>query len=407
MKTLLKKILPDHLINLFWHLPKAILASCIYGFPAKRLTVIGIAGTKGKTSTAYYVSHFLDVAEKKNVLFTTAALKIAGKESLNTLKLTSPTPFFLNKFLKQALKEGCTHAVLEVSSHAIKQFRFWGVPFHVVVLTNLTPDHLEYHKNEAEYSSLHARLITHDLSELILNQDDPHLVPFTNLFTPTTTFSLSGTKAQLLSSIGIPLEGVFNISNVLGAFAAARAVGVDETTLVKGIHTLSAAPGRMEKIDLGQPFTVLVDYAHSPESLSNFFSALTPTVKGKIISVFGACGERDARTRPLMGKILDDSSRVLFITNDDPYSENQDVIANGLLKGIVNKKRDENLFVVLDRKEAITRALKRAQEGDCVCILGKGAEQWQVFKQKKIPWDDRKIVREALFEIVKSTVRLS
>jgi UDP-N-acetylmuramoyl-L-alanyl-D-glutamate--2,6-diaminopimelate ligase len=395
--SLLKKIIPKKLIRFFWHKPKAILAALFFLFPAHKLTCIAVAGTKGKTSTAYYLSHILDIAGIQNALFSTGALKIDKEETLNTLKLTTPTPFFLHSFLKKANRRGCTHAIIEVSSHAIDQYRVWGVPFSYVIITNLTSDHLEYHANHEEYVSIHKRLTTKKVTAIFLNKDDKNLKEFF-LFPHAELISSAHPFAETIKKVS-PLPGTFNVMNLLMASHAARRLGISDDTILMAIKTMSSAPGRTEKIQEGQDFDVIVDYAHSPESLKNFFEAFRPACKKHIIAVFGACGDRDPQQRPWMGKILDTYADICIITTDDPYSEHPKTIFAHVQSGIMHKKLNETLFNIPNRKEAMQKAFSLAREGDCVCILGKGAEQWQVFGvhgTRKIPWDDRKIARELL-----------
>lgn len=370
-----------------------MLACLIYGFPGKKLTVIAVAGTKGKTSTAYFVSTLLGALDIHNALFSTAALKMRGAESLNALKLTTPTPFFLQKFLQEAAHKGCTHAVLEVSSHAISQHRIWGIPLHYVCITNLAPDHLEFHSDGKEYQHVHTKLITPRLQALILNADDPHLDLFKSFDVQKTYWSMTSFEAQEVRKQAKQLVGDYTLANALAAFTTTQSLGLPKEKILHALPLLKAAPGRMEKIECGQPFDVIVDYAHSPESLTAFFQSLKPLVKGKIITVFGACGDRDKRQRPVMGSILEQVCDSIIITNDDPYTENPENIANQVLAGI---QLTANVLKILDRAEAIKKALSLAQQNDCVCILGKGAEQWQVFKNKKIPWDDRVVVKKLL-----------
>ncbi len=397
MKSFIKKVIPWHLVNLFWHLPKSIVASCLYGFPAQKLTVIAVCGTKGKTSTAYYLDHILTSAGKKCALFSTAALSMNGKHELNTLKLTTPTPFFLQHFLRRALHEGCTHAVLEVSSHAIKQHRCWGIPFHVVILTNLMSDHLEYHADADEYRTIHKRLISTKTMALILNDDDPNEQEFKNLSYPKTLISTKSEAFAQLMHQNLPIKGGFNVINLLMALAAARALGISEETIHASYATLTNAPGRMEYMHTDKSFDIIIDYAHSPDSLRTFFSALPKQERGKIIVVFGACGDRDPAMRPLMGEILDKYGDSIIVTNDDTYSENPDAIASQLIRGITGKSAT-TLYRILDRRTAIHKALCLAQPNDTVCILGKGAEQWQIIGNTKIPWDDRRITQELLLQ---------
>lgn len=398
MKTFLKTILGKELIAFLWHKPKAVCAAFLYGFPARHFTVIAVAGTKGKTSTAYFISQFLDAAGIPNALFCTAALKIKGEESLNTLKLTTPTPFFFQQFARRARVKGCTHLIVEVSSHALVQERLWGVPFHIAVLTNLTPDHLEYHQDARDYQETHRHLITKNLRALILNGDDEHLAPFTSLSVQTIPVRNNDATYQSVA-LKIHLKGSFQIMNASLAYAAARATGIGDSLLAHALPSLTGAPGRMETIENDRGVDIVVDYAHSVESLTTFFASIRPSVREQLIAVFGACGERDVRQRPLMGARLDAYADRIIVTNDDPYSEDPKTIAHQLKEGITRKKEGEALFTILDRREAITKALAIAKRGDTICILGKGAEQWQVFSNKKIPWDDRRIVKDILEQL--------
>lgn len=405
MKNIVKKIIPKQFIHTFWHKPKAVIAAVLAGFPGQRLFTIAIAGTKGKTSTAYYLSHILDTAGIQNVLFSTGVIKIAGEESMNTLKLTTPTPFYLQNLLKRAIARKCTHAIIEVSSHALLQHRLWGVPLRGVVLTNLMPDHLEYHGDAHDYQETHQKLITNSLQWLVLNGDDSHLESFKGVAKKTTITGMHTQLAKRIRSIGIPIPGDFSIANVMAAVAAAQSLGISDATIEKSLRSLRGAPGRLESIQEGQPFDILVDYAHSVESLTTFFHAIRPQVPGRIIAVYGACGDRDPQQRPRMGKVLDELADYIFLTTDDPYSEDPEKIADQVWKGITQKKNGESSWRIPERRTAIQSALRIAQKGDCVCILGKGAEQWQVFNGTKIPWDDRMVVREEL-AVLMSHVRI-
>jgi len=396
MKKNFKNILSQKIINLLWHYPRAVFACIRYGFPSKQLTIIGIAGTKGKTSTAYILSHILDGAGIPNALLSTAALKIRGEENPNLLKMTSPDVFFLNAFLKNARRQGCTHAIIEVSSHAIDQYRVWGIPFSIVLLTNLTPDHLEYHKNAQEYQLIHARIVSPNHTTLILNAEDIATRKFRTIPKQKIFFTHDGPIAQTLAKKNIPLMSGFQKINIIAATAAALALNITPETIFGALRTLKTIPGRCEYIEAGQPFKIIVDYAHSPLSLQTFFESLPVPKSGSLITVFGACGERDPDSRAPMGVLLDHYSDIIIITNDDPYSENPEKIATEVITGIKRKSMGQTLFKILDRREAIKKAIELADSDATICILGKGAEQWQVFAHKKLPWDDRQVVREIL-----------
>ncbi|MBI2484194.1 hypothetical protein HYV71_03365 [Candidatus Uhrbacteria bacterium] len=395
MKRLFKKIIPRNLINLLWHKPLAMAACFYYGFPAKKMIVIGVAGTKGKTSTAYIISHVLDEAKKQNALISTAALKMNGVETPNTVKMTSPNPWFINRFLSEAYLQNCRYAIIEVSSHAIDQYRVWGIPFTVVVITNLYPDHLEYHKDAQEYQRIHRNIVS-EQTTLILNAHDTATRKFRATPKQKIYITHDGVLAKKLSTSAIPLMAGIQRPNIYAAAATALFLGCDHVAVSHALRTLTAIPGRFEYINEGQPFDVIVDYAHSPVSLLAFFQSLREHSKKTVIAVFGACGERDRKTRPEMGSILDRYADIVIITNDDPYGEDPDYIANGVMQGVERKTKERDMYVILDRKEAITKAFSLAANGATVCILGKGAEQFQVMNNKKIPWDDRRVARDLL-----------
>lgn len=435
IKNFLKRILPENFILWSWHYPKAVLAAFCYGFPAKGLTVIGVAGTKGKTTTCHLIAQILETAGKKTAMVSTAALKIGSSEELNSIKMTTPSPFFLQRFTRRAVKAGCQYLVLETSSHALVQYRTFGIPFKAAVLTNLMPDHLEYHKTAKAYQASHQKMFSRHLRYLILNGDDPNSeeflkIPFSgqkiiyglnqsalsDISSPTELKTIVAERVSLAptgssffvktpagsTEIHLSLLGKFNVYNALAALGLAFSQNISLETVKVALEKFRGAPGRMERIDAGQNFDVFVDYAHSPDSLINLFGVISSLKRGKVIVVFGACGERDASQRPRMGEILDENADYLIVTNDDPYGEDPEKIARDLVSGIKNKILGENLWKILDRKSAIEKAFSLAKDGDSVLILGKGAEQWQIFKDKKVPWDDRKMAEEILEKLSKS-----
>lgn len=399
MKGWLQKFTPLGLINCFWHKPKAILTSFIFHHPAKNLINIGVLGTKGKTTTAYLMAEILNQAGLKTALISTAALKIGDKEQMNPYKMTTPSPQPLNLFIKKAKENGCQALVLEISSHAIKQSRVWGIPFKILVVTNLVPDHLEYHKNSKDYLKTHLNFLKKNKKAVIVfNQDDKCSEEIKNQFPKALPFSLNSHLREKLKTIKTQLLGDFNISNMLAAITAIQALNINFSVIKQVLENIRTIPGRMEFIENKLGYQIIVDYAHSPFSLIKVFQAIQSLKRGKIITVFGACGERDRNQRPMMGKILDQYSDYIIVTNDDPYSEDSEQIAQDLIKGIYSQ---DKVIKILDRKTAIQKALQIAQINDWVLILGKGAEQWQIFKDKKIPWDDRQIVKQILIDFQK------
>jgi len=419
IKKIIKKFLPEFLIIFFWHLPQSFLAALINGFPARKITVIGVAGTKGKTTTCNLISQLLEGAGQKTAMISTALVKIGSKTELNNIKMTTPSPFFLQNFIRKAVKEKCQYLVLETSSHALVQHRTLTIHFKIAVLTNMMSDHLEYHKTKEDYTNAHLKMLGSHLEYLIFNDDDPNLNKFKNLPLSSAkkiTYSLEnkkeilatnlslnskGSSFQLKSPQGLieiktPLLGKFNIYNSLAAIATALSQDVDLEIIKKIMSQIADTPGRMERINCGQKFEVIVDYAHSVDSLKNFFELVSSLGARKIITVFGACGDRDPTVRPSMGKIVEQNSDYIIVANDDPYSEDPEKIAQGLLEGMT--KKEGRVWKILDRREAIKKAISLAQEGDLALVLGKGSEQWQVFKTQRIPWDDRQVIREILSE---------
>ena len=423
MRKFFKKILPQWLLKpllCFWHYSKAILASLVYPVQTKKITLIGVAGTKGKTTVCHLISQILEKAGKKTALFSTTTLKIEQNEQLNKIKFTTPSPFVLRRFIRKAIRAGCQEIIIEVSSHGLIQRRLLGLDFKIIVLTNLIPDHLDYHKNASAYLHSHQKLLGPKLQYLILNGDDLNLKEFLKTEHQTGQKIIYGLKQNKkdifakdihLSSDGScfavktakdfvriksPLLGEFNVYNNLAALAFTFSQNINLEIAKNALQEFKAAPGRMEKINQGQNFEIIVDYAHSPDSLKAFFKAVSCLKKNKVIAVFGACGDRDASQRPIMGKIIAQNCDYFILANDDPYNEVPEKIASQVLSGAENKTLNKNMWQILDRKAAIKKAVSLAKKNDLVLILGKGAEQYQIFKDKKIPWDDRKAVREIL-----------
>lgn len=421
LKILLRRLLPNDVFFRFWYLPRGFFTALRYGFPAKKLKVIGVAGTKGKTTTCHLVAHILESAGRKTAMISTAALRDGSQETLNKMRMTTPPSVFLQKFIKEAVRNGCQYLVLETSSHALVQYRTFGISFEVVILTNLSPDHLEYHPTVEHYQLSHQKMINAKTKFLILNGDDSHAehflkMPLSNakrliygLNQPADCLAqdvaLSATGSRFVVKVGessakidLPLLGKFNVYNALAAISAVLTQGVSMKTVQSALEKFKGTPGRMEEINCGQDFRVIVEFAHSVDSLNNFFEALLALKSGreKVIAVSGSCGERDPKPRPQIGQILDKNTDYIIITNEDPYGEDPEKIAQDLLAGIKTKKFGENLWKILDRREAIYKAVSLAQKGDLVLILGKGAEQLQVFKDRKISWDDRVVATEAL-----------
>lgn len=345
-------------IKNLYHLLVAVGAAVYYKFPGKKLVVIGVTGTDGKTTTVNLIHHIL----------TEAGYKAAVISTLSGIHTTTPDTWKLQKFLAQSVKNGCTHAVLEVSSHAIDQHRIWGIDFAVGVLTNIAPnEHLDYHQTFENYKNTKLRFLKScHISITPLNW--PKNFPF---------------ETSLL--------GEFNRQNILFAAAAALVLKIPKETVKKAIKSFSAPSGRLE-IVVKKPFTVIVDFAHTPQA----FEAVLPVVKklGKrLIHVFGATGDRDKSKRPLMGSISDRLADEIILTSEDTYSEKLEKILDNIQKGI---SRHSGLSRIVNRREAIKYALQLARPGDVVLLTGVGHQKSLNIAGREIPWSDQKVVLEIL-----------
>lgn len=404
------------------HKMRGILAYYLNGMPSRRLRVIGITGTNGKTTTCHLVSRILEEANTRVGMATTTTFKVGGKEWVNKTNMTSVSPFSLQRLLRQMVANACNYAIVETTSHAISQYRNWGIRYYAVALTNVTHDHLDYHSSFDNYVSIKTRIFKTRPRVSVVNADDPSSDKFLH-FTAGKTLTYSQTKRAdvtarkiLLSAdgtiftlvlpttqliINLKLPGEFNVSNVLCAAAVCFGLGIAPEAIKKGIESLSAVPGRMEKIESGQDFTVIVDYAHTPDALEKVYSSLKAGVRGKMIAVLGACGDRDKTKRPIMGAIAGRNADIVVVTDEEPYTEDaQEIIeqvASGVPRGSKPRKTtDENFFKILDRREGIKKALELAKKGDLVMITGMGAQEFRVVGKKHLPWNDRKVVEEEL-----------
>jgi len=429
-KQILRKIIPYKFI-LLTHKTRAVLAAFVYGFPGKKIRVIGVAGTKGKTTTVNMIAKILEEGGYKVAMLSTANFQIGEKKWLNDVKLTTTSPFYFQKFLAKAVKEKCDFVIVEISSHGLVQYRHWGVPYKTVVLTNMMSDHLDYHKTFRNYKNSHKVLLTNKLENLIINYDDEHLREFLkverggNHAFKKYIFSLKSyeniksaisVKAREIilnrkgsefvvktgeksEKIKLSLIGEFNVYNSLAAVATGLAEKINLEKIKNGLELMRDVPGRLEKIDEGQKFEVIVDYAHSPDSLKKVYEAVKPYVKNKIIAVLGGTGDRDKTYRSRAGTIADEFADIVIVTNEDPYSEDPEIIIDQVMSGIKNKELDKNLFRISDREKAIEKAVALANNDDLVIITGKGAEQFMIYGEKKIPWDDREVAREAIRDL--------
>ena len=402
----------------------ARISSNFYGRPAEKLAIIGITGTNGKSTTAFLLESILNAAGRKTALLGTIEYHIAGR-TLPALH-TTPESLELNRLFSQALLDGATETVMEVSSHALAQERVFGIPFGVVVFTNLTRDHLDYHHTFEEYFTAKKKLFTGCGAEppqsAVINLDDQHAVKLVELsrtkrsqvlgygltqgefcardleITPRATRFCMVTPNGTVE-IFSPLLGRVNVYNMLAAAAAAFARECDGPAIARGIRALQHVPGRFELVDCGQPFAVVVDYAHTDDALQNLTAIAREFVsrqerKGRVITLFGCGGDRDRTKRPLMGEAAGQGSDFVVLTSDNPRSEEPMAIINDALPGI--QRTGTRYTVESDRKKAILLAIGEAKRGDIVLLAGKGHEKVQVGRAGAVPFDDVEVARAVL-----------
>lgn len=407
LKAFLKKILPKNWLSLY-HKFLAILATVIYGFPSEKLIVIGVTGTKGKTTVCEMIARVLEEGGFKVGLISTISIKIADQHFLNTLKMTMPGRTKLQKLLRAMVRAGCQYAVIETSSEGIKQWRHLGINYDIAVFTSLSPEHLQSHGNFANYKLAKAQLFkrltkkykiinSQPIKKIIIaNADDPYADYFLQF--PADFKDTYRLKEASEYNLNLKLLGGFNLSNALAAIHLGLSQGISVGVAKQALGKIETIPGRMEVMQT-EPFMVIVDYAHEPKSLTELYKSAKQLSRNKIITVIGAeGGGRDKSKRPIMGKLSAEACDYVIITNVDPYNDPAWPIIEDIKKGALEggKRDGENLFCIEDRRAAIKKAISLAQAGDVVLITGKGAEQVMVIAGKKYPWDDRQVVREIL-----------
>jgi UDP-N-acetylmuramoyl-L-alanyl-D-glutamate--2,6-diaminopimelate ligase len=390
----------------------APLAARFWGDPTNELRVVGVTGTNGKTTTAFLVREILQAADFRCGLLGTVKQVVGGVEK--EVERTTPEAIELQKTFRQMLEGGDEACAMEVSSHALSLHRADAIHFEVALFTNLTQDHLDFHSDMEDYFLAKRKLFEMEgAMTRIVNVDDPYGRRLAEEF-ECVTFSAEGGEADYsareveFDSLGASfslgdmrlrtaLPGHFNVANALAAFAAAEALGIGGDIAAAGLARAARVPGRFEPIDEGQGFGVLVDYAHTPDSLENVMRAARRLTEGKLIAVFGAGGDRDRDKRPKMGRAGAELADLTVITSDNPRSEDPAEIVSEVAAGAEGAKE---LEVIVDRREAIALALGRAQPGDTVVIAGKGHEQGQEFDGgRKIPFDDREVARQELWKL--------
>lgn len=430
MKSLIKKLIPKPIFGTY-HKTLAVLAMFIYGNPSNKMIVIGVTGTNGKSSSVKLIAKALEAGGYKVGATSTVEFKVADKEWLNKTKMTMLGRFALQKYLKQMNDAGCKYAVVEVSSQGIEQYRHIGMNFDYVVFTNLTPEHIEAHGGFENYKKAKGKLFEFLTQKprkkfgdkkipkiIVVNKDDEHSDYFLNfradkklifstkdqisdVYATNIFISALGTSFTVRNiKINLKIIGAFNVYNSLPAIAIGLNEGIDLEKIKQGLESVKVIPGRMESIDEGQNFKVIVDYAPEPYSMKKLYETIDLMEKNKTIHVVGSCGGgRDVARRPVLGKMAGKKADFVIVTNEDPYDDDPQEIIDQVAQGALDtgKELNKNLFKIIDRRQAIEKAISLANENDLVLITGKGSEQAMVVKDyKKIPWDDRQVTREAI-----------
>lgn len=432
MRRLIKKLIPSHLfetIEPFGHLVEAVLANIRYGFPARDLKVIGVTGTDGKTTTSTLIHAMLAESGFKVGLMTTVAFGTRENMHQNTVHMTTASAFTLQRRIAELKREGIEWLVLETTSHALAQYRIWGVPYAVAAMTNVTHEHLDYHKTFERYRAAKVRLFKlvganrRGLRTGIINADDDSLPYFAAVVPNVIRYGLKSgeLKAENVVStadgstftavtgerrlaIRTALPATFNVYNSLAAIGVGIALGLGDEQIERGIASLQSVEGRMSRINEGQDFTAIVDFAHTPDSFEKILTELRSLTAKRLIVVFGSAGRRDEAKRAIMGASAGRLADIVIATEED----DRDVDGMGILAQIAEgaeqsgKVREVNLFLILDRNQAIKYAVEQAEPGDTVVFLGKGHEKTIERADGEHPWDEVASVTTSIRERIAS-----
>ncbi len=443
MFSSIKKFVPKPLLR-GYHWALAHLAAAWYAWPSRRLIVIGVTGTNGKTTVVNLIARILEEAGEKVGLTSTVNFRIAGEDVLNDMKMTMPGRFFLQKTLHRMVEAGCRYAVIETSSQGLDQYRHLGIEYDVAVFTNLTPEHIEAHGGFANYKNAKLKLFRHLTKHkrktlpmrggvkkvIVANLESEHAWDFLDAqadkkygFLAESSDKPAGTVTWPMAVVkglqvdlkpegssfsvrdarfDLKMPGRYNVLNALAAISVGLSQGLQLDVMVKALAKIDNVPGRFERIDEGQDFSVIVDYAPEPESVRQVYAAVERMPHARIIHVLGSAGGgRDIARRPVLGRLAGEKADVVIVTNEDPYDDDPRLIIEQVASGALEtgKKDGETLFRIDDRREAIAKAFALAEPRDVVLLTGKGAEQAIVGRGGKLhPWDERRVAKELLRE---------
>jgi len=444
----LKNLVPQSIKNIY-HLAQAMVANVWFGFPAsrrravvsasrggpsKKLNVIGITGTNGKTTTVQMTAKILEEAGHKVAMASTINFKINGDEKTNLSHFTTLSAFAVQKFARQAVEAGCEYLVLETSSHSLDQYRVWGINYQTAVITNVTREHLDYHRTMEKYhdaKKILFKMVAKNSGTIIVNLDmekpdyflhfdaDKKFGYTTKSHQSSDSSNQKNTDTQIVkaenvelgidyskfkiknSEFTLKMPGIFNVENALAATCVGLGEGIGLETIKAALEKITGVPGRLDAVANELGAHIIVDYAVTPDSLEKLYAFLASTKKpdARIIAVFGSCGERDKGKRPLMGEIVSGYADQIILTNEEPYHENPVTIIEDIEKGIKNKKENESYWKIIDRREAIRKALILAHAEDIVVVTGMGAQESMVVGNQKIPWNDKQVIKDELAKI--------
>ncbi len=416
-----KRLIPNILLSKIrplYHFFLAWLGSIIYKHPSRNITIIAVTGTKGKSTVTELITHILKTEGKTVASLSTIQFTIGDTATRNLFKMTMPGRFFVQRFLRQAVDAGCTHAVIEMTSEGAKQFRHKFIELDALVFTNLSPEHIESHGSFEKYKSAKLELAKAVANSnkrpriIVANTDDEHGADFLNFtieeklpysLSQLSLYTLHKTNMSLIyheTTLRIPLVGLFNVYNVLAAITLTQALGVSLKTIERALHDLPPIRGRVEhfytRAEASKHVTAIVDYAHTPDSLEKVYLAFKEVPKICILGNTG--GGRDTWKRPEMGAIAEQYCDQIILTNEDPYDENPRAIVDAMAKGITDKNK---LTIIMDRRTAIRTALEQSLDGGYVLITGKGTDPYIMGPNgTKIVWSDAEVVSEEIAKIV-------
>lgn len=417
-----RQVLPKkslRLVETAYRKARVQAVSARYGYPARGLRVIGVTGTNGKTTTVNYINEILKEAGHSTALFSTAVIEVNGKRTINDLNATVATTDEMQRFFLRAKQAKVDFVILEFPSHALDQHKLDTVPVEVAIMTNLTQDHLDYHKTMEAYAAAKGKLFAREPRLIVLNRDDEWFDYFNKYDGASQKITYGkhedaeahidsvklyrkGTEAfvtidhQIKLELATSLPGEFNAYNMVAAASAAYLLGLKLEDIQEGIANLEAVPGRFERIEESKDFDVVVDYAHTPDALEKLLETAKNITKNRVILVFGATGDRDKGKRPIMGGIAAKLADRIIVTDEESYNEDPAAIREEIIEGIKEARGMSKMTEIADRHEAIEKGLSVARKGDTVLITGMGHEQFRIVKGERLPWNDSDVVREIL-----------